>query len=80
MASGETLPILKEALVEVAPGHSLVCIWVFVAEIISEIILRLDVLNTNDEFMDLGHHMQRLGQEEYCYWDPGSNPGHPALW
>jgi hypothetical protein len=34
LASGETLPILKEALVELAFGQSPMCIWVFIAEII----------------------------------------------
>jgi hypothetical protein len=46
MASGEIIPILKEALVELTLGCSVLKIWVYVAEIMDELILRLDILQT----------------------------------
>jgi hypothetical protein len=63
MASGETLPILKEALVELTLGLSPLCVWVLIAEITDELILGLHILLTYDAFMDLACHILWLGQE-----------------
>jgi hypothetical protein len=43
-ASGETIPVLKEALVELTLGQRALRIWVFIAEVTDEFILGLDVL------------------------------------
>jgi hypothetical protein len=45
-ASWETLPVLKEALVELTLGQKPLHIWVFITEITDEFILRLDFLHT----------------------------------
>jgi hypothetical protein len=45
-ASGESLPILKEALVKLTLGQSPKSIWVFVTEITLAFILDLDVLHS----------------------------------
>jgi hypothetical protein len=41
---GETLPILKEVLVEITMQHSPIHVWAFVAKITHKFILRLDVM------------------------------------
>jgi hypothetical protein len=46
MASGETLPTLKEALVELTLGLSLILIYVTVTKIMDEFILGVDILHT----------------------------------
>jgi hypothetical protein len=56
-ASRETTPILKRVLLELTLGHSPMCIWVLVTEIMDKFILGLDFLCTYDAFMDLGCHM-----------------------
>lgn len=64
MTSWETLPILKEALLELTMGHSTTHISVFIMGKTNEFILELDVLHTYDTFIELGCHVLRLGQEE----------------
>jgi hypothetical protein len=59
-ASGEALPILKEALVELTLGQSPIHILVLIAEITEELILRLDILHTYVVFVGLGCHMLRF--------------------
>jgi hypothetical protein len=71
-ASGETIPLLKEALVELTLGRRALRIWVFVAEVTDEFILGLDVLRAYDAFVDLGRHLLLLGQEEVTVWRPGA--------
>jgi predicted aspartyl protease len=71
-ASGETIPVLKEALVELTLGQRALRIWVFVAEVTDEFILGLDVLRAYDASLDLGRHLLRLGQEEVTLWRPGA--------
>jgi hypothetical protein len=48
MASGETLPILKEILVELPLGWCPLMTWVLIAKITHEFILGLDVLHIHD--------------------------------
>jgi hypothetical protein len=55
MASGETLPILKEVFVQMTLGWSPIRIYVLIAEITDELILELDILHTYGTFMDVGH-------------------------
>ena len=63
-ASGENLPVLKEALVKLTLGRRALRIWVFVAEVTDEFILGLDVLRAYNASVDPGCNLLRLGQEE----------------
>jgi hypothetical protein len=63
-ASGEALPILKEALVELTPGRNPIHTWVLVAEIKHELILGLDILRIYNAFVDFGRHLLQLEGEE----------------
>jgi len=78
-ASGETLPVLKEALVELTLGQRALRIWVFVVEVTDEFILGLDVLRAYDASVDLRRHLLRLGQEEVTLWRPGAQPKSARL-
>jgi hypothetical protein len=73
MASGEIIPILKEALVELTLGRGALKILVFVAEITDEFILGLDILRACDASVDLGRRILRLDQEEVSLWRPRSS-------
>lgn len=57
MASGETIPVLNEAMVDLTLGWSTVKISVFIAESTEVLILGLDVLQANDTSIDLGHYV-----------------------
>jgi uncharacterized protein (DUF1684 family) len=57
-ASGETIPVLKEAVVELTLGRETLRIWVFVAEITDEFILGLDVLQAYDASVDVGRYLR----------------------
>jgi hypothetical protein len=57
-------PVLKEALVDLILGWHLLLTWVFVTRIADEFILRLDALHAHDSFMDVGHHVLQLEDEE----------------
>jgi hypothetical protein len=63
-ASGETIPVVKEAHVELTMGLRTVRSWVFVADIKDEFILRLDILRARDASVDIGRRVLRLGQDE----------------
>jgi hypothetical protein len=63
VVSGETIPVVKEALVELTLGQSALKIWVFVARITDELILGLYILRAYYTSVDMGLHMLRLGQE-----------------
>jgi len=76
-ASGETIPVLKEAFIELTLGRRALRIWVFVVEVMDEFILRLDVLQAYDASMDLGH-LLRLGQEVMLR-KPGTQPKSARL-
>jgi hypothetical protein len=77
--SGETIPMLKEALVELTLGQPVLRIWVFVAEVTDEFILGLDVLRVYDASVDLGRHVLLLGQEEVTLLRPGAQPKSARL-
>ena len=71
-ASGETIPVLKEAHVELTLGRRALRIWVFLADVTDEFILGLDILRTYDASVDLGRHLLQLGREEVTLWRPGT--------
>lgn len=48
---------------ELTLGHRTLDMWVFVADISDEFILRLDYLRAYDATLDVGHHVLRLGNE-----------------
>jgi hypothetical protein len=63
-ASGETLPVVKEAHVELTMGRRTLRSWVFVADIADDFILGLDILRAHDASVDIGRRVLRLGQDE----------------
>jgi len=73
MASGETIPVLKEALVELTLVQRALRIWVFVAEVTAEFILGLDVLRDYDASVDLGRHLLRRVRRKLHYGDLAPN-------
>jgi len=73
-ASGETIPLLKKAFVELNLGRRALRIWVFVEEVTDEFILWLNVLRAYDASVDLGRNLLRLGHEEVTLWKPGTKP------
>jgi hypothetical protein len=62
--SGETMPVVKEAHVELTMGQRTLRSWVFVADIKDDFILGLDILRANDASVDIGRRVLRLGQDE----------------
>jgi hypothetical protein len=72
--SGQTLPILKEALVKLTLGKRLLITWVFVASITEEFMLGLDVMYAHDAVVDLRRHVLRLGGEEVLLRCPFVQP------
>jgi hypothetical protein len=48
VGSGRTIPVVKEALVELTLEQRALKFWVFVADITDELILGLDILQTYD--------------------------------
>jgi len=71
--------VLKEALVEPTLGWRALRIWVFVAEVTDKFILRLDILRAYVTSVDLGCHLQQMGQEEVTLWRPGALPKSARL-
>ena len=69
LASAETIPVMKEAVVELTMGRRDLMIWVFVVEGTDEFILR-----TYDASVDLGRRLPRLGQEQVTPWNPSAQP------
>jgi predicted aspartyl protease len=63
-ASGETIPVVKEAHVELTMGRRTLRSWVFVADIKDDFILGLDILRAYDASVDIGRRVLRLGQDE----------------
>jgi predicted aspartyl protease len=63
-ASGETIPVVKEAQVELTLGRRTLRIWVLVADITDDFILGLDILRNYDASANVGHHVLRLGRDE----------------
>jgi hypothetical protein len=64
MASGETIPVVKEACVELTIGQRTLRSWVFVADITDNFILGLDILRAYDASVDIGRRVLRLGRDE----------------
>jgi predicted aspartyl protease len=64
MASGETIPVVKEARVELTIGRRTLRSWVFVADIKDDFILGLDILRAYNASVDTGRRVLRLGQDE----------------
>jgi hypothetical protein len=62
--SGRTIPVVREALVELTLGQRALKFWVFVADITDEFVLGLDNLRAYEASVDVGRHVLRLGQEE----------------
>jgi hypothetical protein len=73
-ASGETNPVLKEALVELTLGQWTLRIWVFIVEVTYEFTLGLDVLQAYNASVNLGRHLLWLGQEEVTLWRLSAQP------
>jgi hypothetical protein len=67
-ASGETIPVMKESLVELNLWQRALGFRVFFAEVTDEFILGLDVVRAYDASVDLGRRLLRLGQEEVTLW------------
>jgi hypothetical protein len=63
-ASGETIPVVKEAYVELTMGRRTLRNWVFVADIKDDFIPGLDILLACDASIDIGRRVLRLGQDE----------------
>jgi hypothetical protein len=63
-ASRESIPDLKETLVELTVGCSPLWICVFITKITHKLILVPNVLHTNDAFTDHRGHALRLQQEQ----------------
>jgi hypothetical protein len=73
MASGETLPLYKEALVQMTVGRSALRIWMFTVKIADDSILGLDVLRGYNAAVDLKHHVLGLDEEKVS-WHPRTRP------
>jgi hypothetical protein len=63
-ASGETIPVVEEARVELTIGRRTLRSWVFVADITDDYILELDILLAYDASVDIGRRVLRLGRDE----------------
>jgi hypothetical protein len=62
--SGETMPVTKEAHVDLTLGQRTLNSWVFVADIKDDFILGLDIRRAHDASVDIGRRLLRLGQDE----------------
>jgi hypothetical protein len=71
IVSGEALPTLKESFPTKTLGWQPLKIWVFVANITNEFIMRLGILLAYDASVQLGCQMLHLGKEEVPLWSPG---------
>jgi predicted aspartyl protease len=78
-ASGETIPVMREARVELTLGRRPLRIWVLVADITDELILGLDVLRACDASVEVGRHVLRMGREEVSLWNPRARPRSSRL-
>jgi hypothetical protein len=77
--SGETIPVMMEAHLELTLGRRPLRIWVLVAGITDELILGLDVLRACDASVDMGRHVLRIGREEVSLWNPRARPRSSRL-
>jgi hypothetical protein len=62
--SGEKIPVVKEARVELTLGRRCLGIWGFVADITDDFILGLDIPRAYDASVNVERHVLRLGQDE----------------
>jgi predicted aspartyl protease len=69
-ASGETIPVMREAHVELTLGRRPLRIWVLCANTTDELILGLDVLRDCNASVDVGRGVLRIGQEVVSLWNP----------
>jgi predicted aspartyl protease len=63
-ASGETIPVVKEARVELTIGRHTLRSWVFVADIADDFILGLDLLRAFNASVDIGRRVLQLSRDE----------------
>jgi hypothetical protein len=77
--SGEALPILKEVFLTLNLGRRPLKIWVFVAGITNELILKINILRTYDASVDLGHQTLHLAEKEVSLWSSGVGPRPSSL-
>jgi hypothetical protein len=77
IASGETLLILKEALVTL--WRRPLTTWVFIANITDEFILGLDVLSAQNASVDLKDLVRQMGREEVPLQRPEAQPCSPHI-
>jgi hypothetical protein len=63
VGSGRTIHVAREALVELTLTQRALKIWVFVADIMDEFILGLDILRAYHATVDVRRHVLRLGQD-----------------
>jgi predicted aspartyl protease len=63
-ASGETMPVVKEARVELTIGRRTLRSWVFVADITDDFILGLDIVRAYDASVDIERRVLQLGRDE----------------
>jgi hypothetical protein len=71
---GESLPTLKEVLLNLTTGRRPLRMWVFVADITDEPISGLDLLRAYDASVDKECQTLRLAEEEVSLWSPGEGP------
>jgi hypothetical protein len=57
-------------MVELTLGHRPLKIFMFIAEITDEFILRMDLLRIYNASDDLGCYVLRVGQEDILSWSP----------
>jgi hypothetical protein len=62
-ASGDLLPILMAAFMDINLGQDPICIWVFTANITDELILELDIMHAHDAAVEFRRHVLQLGDE-----------------
>jgi hypothetical protein len=67
--SGETIPVMREAHVELTLGRRSLRISVLVAHITDELILLLDVLRDCNASVEVGRRVLGIGQEEVSLWN-----------
>jgi hypothetical protein len=67
-------PILKEVFLTLNLGWRPLKMSVFVADITSEFILKLNILHAYDTSVDIGHQTLCLAGEEVSLWSPRAGP------
>jgi hypothetical protein len=58
--SGQNIPVVKKVLVELTLGQQALKIWVFIANLVDDFIMGLDILRAYNMSMNVGCHMLRL--------------------